>query len=54
MPNKFNADHRNKIPKQKHQLTNWFAHNKGPRQSGNLTVRISAYPYLPLASSRSP
>ena len=41
MPHKFNADHRDKIPKQKHRVTNWSAYNEGLRQRGDLTVWIS-------------
>ena len=41
MPHKFNADRRDKIPKQKHQVTNWSEYNEGLRQRGDLTVWIS-------------
>jgi hypothetical protein len=41
MPHKFNADRRDKIPKQKHRVTNWSEYNKGLRQRGDLTVWIS-------------
>ena len=34
MPHKFNADHRDKIPKQKHRVTSWSAYNEGLRQRG--------------------
>lgn len=41
MPHKFNAAHRNKIPKQKYRVTNWSEYNEGLRQRGDLTVWIS-------------
>ena len=41
MPHKFNADHRDKIPKQKHRVTNWSEYNESLRQRGDLTVWIS-------------
>ena len=41
MPPKFNADRRDKIPKQKQRVTNWSEYNEGLRQRGNLTVWIS-------------
>ena len=41
MPHKFNADHRDKIPKQKHRVTNWAEYNEGLRRRGDLTVWIS-------------
>jgi len=41
MPHKFNADRRDKIPKQKHRVTNWSEYNEGLRQRGDLTVWIS-------------
>lgn len=41
MPHKFNADHRDKIPKQKHRVTNWAEYNEGLRQRGDLTVWVS-------------
>ncbi|KPU83857.1 transposase, partial [Marinosulfonomonas sp. PRT-SC04] len=41
MPHKFNADHRDKIPKKKYRVTNWTAYNEGLRQRGDLTVWIS-------------
>ena len=41
MPHKFNAAHRDKIPKQKHRVTNWSGYNEGLRQRGDLTVWIS-------------
>ena len=40
MPHKFNADRRDKIPKQKHRLTNWSEYNEGLRRRGDLTVWI--------------
>jgi hypothetical protein len=41
MPHKFNADHRNKIPKRKHRLTNWAEYNESLRRRCDLTVWIS-------------
>ncbi|SFF15144.1 Transposase DDE domain-containing protein [Sulfitobacter brevis] len=41
MPHKFNAAHRDKIPKHKHRVTNWPEYNEGLRQRGDLTVWIS-------------
>jgi hypothetical protein len=41
MPHKFNADHRDKIPKQKHRVTNWARYNESLRRRGDLTVWIS-------------
>ncbi len=41
MPHKFNANRRDKIPKQKHRVTNWADYNEGLRQRGDLTVWIS-------------
>ena len=41
MPHKFNADRRDKIPKQKHRVTNWAEYNEGLRRRGDLTVWIS-------------
>ena len=41
MPHKFNADRRDKIPKQKQRVTNWSEHNEGLRRRGDLTVWIS-------------
>jgi hypothetical protein len=40
MPHKFNADRRDKIPKQKHRVTNWSEYNEGLRRRGDLTVWI--------------
>jgi hypothetical protein len=40
MPHKFNADRRDKIPKQKQRVTNWSEYNEGLRQRGDLTVWI--------------
>jgi hypothetical protein len=40
MPHKFNADRRDKIPKQKHRVTNWSEYNEGLRGRGDLTVWI--------------
>ena len=42
MPHKFNAEHRDKISKQKHRITNWAEYNESLRQRGDLTVWISA------------
>ncbi len=41
MPHKFNADHRDRIPKQKQRVTNWPEYNESLRQRGDLTVWIS-------------
>lgn len=41
MPYKFNAARRDKIPKQKHRVSNWSEYNEGLRQRGDLTVWIS-------------
>lgn len=41
MPHKFNADRRDKIPKQKYRVTNWAEYNEGLRQRGDLTVWIN-------------
>ena len=41
MPHKFNAAHRNKIPKQKYRVANWSEYNEGLRQRGDLTVWLS-------------
>jgi hypothetical protein len=41
MPHKLNADRRDKIPKQKHRVTNWAEYNEGLRRRGDLTVWIS-------------
>jgi len=41
MPHKFNADCRDKIPKQKHLVTNWPKYNEGLRWRGDLTFWIS-------------
>jgi hypothetical protein len=37
MPHKFNADRRDKIPKQKQRVTNWAEYNEGeyPKAWGN-------------------
>lgn len=40
MPHKFNADHRDKIPKQKYCVTNWSEYNEGLRRRGDLTIWI--------------
>ncbi|WP_027681781.1 IS5 family transposase [Rhizobium leguminosarum] len=41
MPHKFNADRREKIVKQKFQVTNWPAYNESLRQRGDLTIWVS-------------
>ena len=41
MPYKFNTDRRDKIPKQKHRVSNWAEYNEGLRNRGDLTVWIS-------------
>lgn len=41
MPHKFNASRRDKIPKQRHRVTNWADYNEGLRRRGDLTVWIS-------------
>jgi hypothetical protein len=41
MPHKFNADRRDKIPKQKYQVTNWSEYNECLRQRGDVTFWIS-------------
>lgn len=41
MPHKFNGNRREKIPKQKHWVTNWPDYNESLRQRGDLTVWIS-------------
>ena len=41
MPHKFNADRRDKTPKQKRRVTNWAAYNEGLRRLGDLTIWIS-------------
>lgn len=41
MPYKFNTDRRDRIPKQKHRVTNWAEYNEGLRNRGDLTVWIS-------------
>ena len=41
MPHKFNARRRDKIPKQKHRVTNWSEYNESLRQRGDLTVWVS-------------
>ena len=38
MPFKANQDRRHRIPKQRHRVTNWAAHDAGLRQRGSLTV----------------
>lgn len=32
MPHKFTAERRDKIPKQRHRVTNWAEYNEGDRQ----------------------
>ena len=41
MPHKFNADRRDKTPKQKRRVTNWAAYNEGLRRRGDLTIWFS-------------
>jgi len=41
MPHKFNASRHDKIPKQRHRVTNWAEYNEGLRRRGDLTVWIS-------------
>ena len=41
MPHKFNADRRDKIPKQRYRVTNWSDYNEALRRRGDLTVWIS-------------
>ena len=41
MPHKFNADRRDKIPKQKYRVINWSEYNEGLRQRGDLTVWVN-------------
>ncbi|GLT11980.1 IS5 family transposase [Sulfitobacter porphyrae] len=41
MPHNFNANRRDKIPKQRHRVTNWAEYNEGLRRRGDLTVWIS-------------
>ena len=41
MPHKFNADRRDKIPKQKQRVTKWSEYNEGLRQRGDLTFWMS-------------
>jgi hypothetical protein len=41
MPHKFKADRRDKIPKQKLQVTNCAEYDESLRQRGDLTVWIS-------------
>lgn len=40
MPHKFNADRRDKIAKQKYQVTNWPAYNESLRRRGDLTIWV--------------
>ncbi|TVZ74725.1 DDE family transposase [Rhizobium mongolense USDA 1844] len=40
MPHTFNADRRDKIAKQKYQVTNWPAYNESLRQRGDLTIWV--------------
>jgi hypothetical protein len=41
MSHKFNADRRDKIPKEKQRVTNWAKYNESLRWRGDLTVWIS-------------
>jgi hypothetical protein len=38
VPFKAHADRRHRIPKQRHQVTNWAAYDAALRQCGSLTV----------------
>ena len=38
MPFKANQDRRQRIPKQRHKVTNWSAYDRALRQRGSLTV----------------
>lgn len=38
MPHNFNTDRRDKIPKQKHRVTNWAEYNESLRRREGLTV----------------
>ena len=38
LPFKLNQDRRQRIPKQKHKVTNWPAYEASLRQRGSLTV----------------
>ncbi|WP_260694794.1 hypothetical protein [Rhizobium laguerreae] len=40
MPHTFKADRRDKIAKQKYQVTNWPAYNESLRQRGDLTIWV--------------
>ncbi|NKL25199.1 IS5/IS1182 family transposase, partial [Rhizobium leguminosarum bv. viciae] len=40
MPHTFNADRRDKIAKQKYQVTNWPAYIESLRQRGDLTIWV--------------
>ncbi|WP_341353114.1 transposase (plasmid) [Rhizobium sp. T1470] len=40
MPHTFNAARRDKIAKQKYQVTNWPAYNESLRQRGDLTIWV--------------
>ena len=42
MPFKINADGRDKIPRQRHRVTNWAAYEAGLRARGSLTVWFTA------------
>ncbi|SDE45098.1 hypothetical protein SAMN04487779_103814 [Belnapia rosea] len=42
MPYKVNADRRNRIPKQRHRVTNWASYKAGLRARGSLTVWSTA------------
>ena len=41
MPHKFNAARRDKIPKQKHRVSNSAAYNESLRRRGDLTVWVN-------------
>jgi hypothetical protein len=44
MPFKANADHRHRIPKQQHRVTNWADYEAGLRARGSLTIWFSDVP----------
>jgi hypothetical protein len=41
VPHKFNADRRDKIPKQKRRVTNWAEYDERLRRRGDVTVWVS-------------
>ena len=51
MPHKFNADRRDRIPKQKYRVANWSDCSEGLHQRGDLTVwinedAVTAFPFI--------